>query len=178
MARSKDFAIARFASMSDEELRRVVILEREDYVPYALELAEEELARRESTSSPYRDAAGPDDPFAAPVQRGRNAAAWADVWSALLGMAAIGNVASTILADGSRQAIGRAIFIGAFELAVAIGLRRRNTVAWWFNWFLIAAPFVLSVSHENGFALLVGLALTAPNGYYFLKHRALFGMAQ
>ncbi|WP_394841972.1 hypothetical protein LZC95_33465 [Pendulispora brunnea] len=183
MPPSRDYAIARFASMTDEELRRVVTDEREDWLPYALELAEEELTRRQEAalSTPYREAAAIDLPqgmggLAAPVW-GSGKVVWADTWSALLGMSAIGNVVAAMVLDGGRQAIGRAIFLGAFVLALAIGLRRRSTLAWYANWLPIAAPLIMGLARADAFAFLVGLALTIPNGHYFLKHRALFGLA-
>jgi hypothetical protein len=44
--RNENIVRARFARMTTDELREVVRFRRDDYVPRALELAEQELARR------------------------------------------------------------------------------------------------------------------------------------
>jgi hypothetical protein len=75
---------ARLALMSDDELRRMVSVERKDYVPRALDLAESELVRR--------SAVGQTAPQLAPTEKPSPKNAWIDIWAAMLATSAIGNV--------------------------------------------------------------------------------------
>ncbi len=92
MPAADDDAIqARFASMTAEELTRVVTTERDDYIPRAVELAGEELARRGgAVPGPEAEAA-----VTLGVSPPAGTTRW---WHAWLALVAAGSVINVLLA--------------------------------------------------------------------------------
>jgi hypothetical protein len=109
-----DIMRARFASMTVGELRRVVTVEREDYVSQAIELAEAELRARESNADPYREPGGaspePEDEAVTRPKPVRNL--WVDVYAAMLAVSGVANwpVVLLPLANGFYFARRKALF--------------------------------------------------------------------
>ena len=93
----------RFQAMATGELRGVITSEREDYVPRALALAEEELARREATAREGEDPIEEEAEVAAPVPRGTGRGS--DVWLSLVAVGAVGGVFAAVVTGSSASSI-------------------------------------------------------------------------
>jgi hypothetical protein len=161
-----DIMRARFAAMRVSELRRVVTVERDDYVPQAIAFAEAELHARDAGEYPYRDAAAEEAGEPEPP-----AARWIDVYAALLVMGGASNVAMPILQGRSLEAIVLSVLLGAMMIPTAFGLRARRAWAWQLNWlFMVLYTLVACVSG----VWPIGLVWFLPNAFYFARRKALF----
>jgi hypothetical protein len=105
---------ARLATMSTTELHAATTTNRDDYVPRALELVEEELARR---------AAGPVLSEEAAVVRsvrgsGRRTRGW-DIWLAIIATVAVGRVFVALILGAPASSVVIQI---ALALMVLVGI--------------------------------------------------------
>ena len=121
----EDAIRARLQAMSEAELRHLITVERDDYVRRALELAEQELARRGETGPTEPTEAAPAVTRSAPVTPARTR--WYDAWLVLLGTAAIANLGVAIAMGASfRSLILRAAWAAAVVPFVLKVRRRRG----------------------------------------------------
>jgi len=151
-----DIIRGRFAAMTDDDLRRAVSVERDDYVPRALELAEEELARRGAIEAPPSAL----DATKEPVVSKPPGLVWADLYGALLGMSAVGNPVPSVLNHAPWNAIAVQIIVGCCTAPVAYGLRKRRYWAWLLNWLFIiwiAFTFVVRSPGISGLVVAGGV---------------------
>ena len=158
---------ARFADMGDEELRRVVTVDREEYVPRALELAEAEVAKRRATGATSAEAPHAGERSPAPAGH-----LWVDLYAALLAVGAIGNVVAAIVTGAS---LGMLLLLGAFACVaapLAYGLRLRSPWAWTLNWAFMVVYSVGAIAAGRG-AIPV-LVWVVVNAVYFARRSALF----
>lgn len=162
----KDVMRARFASMSDEELSRVVTLEREDYIPQALELAEAELDARSVAPRPGLET------LPSPHHQRRNIGlVWGDIYAALLGASGICNPIVAILRGAGAPVVVFSVVLSGVMIPVAYGLRLRRNWAWQLNWlFMVANALMIG---RIGY-VLTGFAWLLANGLYFFRRKSLF----
>ena len=167
-----DIIRGRFAAMTDDDLRRAVS-ERDDYVPRALELAEEELARRGASGAPLSADAAQEPAVSKPP-----GLVWADLYGALLGMSAVGNPVASVLNHAPWNAIAIQIVVGCCTAPVAYGLRKRRYWAWLVNWlFIIWIAFTFVVRSPGVGGLVVAAGWMILNGRYFARRKSLFARA-
>ena len=81
---------ARLAAMTTAELQAAIAVNRDDYVPRALELAAEELEKR-ADAPPPGPAPGSEQAVVEPVEGSERRIRWWDIWLTLAAIAAIGN---------------------------------------------------------------------------------------
>ena len=100
----------------------MVTAERDDYVPRALELAEQELARRgEHPPTEAAHAVAPPSPLTPSRTR------WYDAWLALIGADAIANLVLAVVIGASfRGIVSRAAWAAAVVPVVLMVRRRRR----------------------------------------------------
>jgi hypothetical protein len=119
-AADDDAIRARLASMTVEELRRAVTTERDDYVPRALVLTEEELARR-AAADPYRTGSSPVSPPRGAIGPTR----WWHVWVAVMAAASVLNVIVSLICGFSWD-IALRVCWALLIVPFALRLRRRE----------------------------------------------------
>ena len=120
----EDAILARLQAMSEAELRHLITAERDDYVPRALELAEQELARRGESGPTEPTEAAPAVAHSAPVTPARTR--WYDAWLALLGTVALANLGVAIAMGASFRSIVLRAAWAAAVVPFVLKVRRRR----------------------------------------------------
>jgi hypothetical protein len=122
MTAAEDDAIrARLASMTVEELRRAVTTERDDYVPRALALTEEELARRASADPDRGDSHSPS-----PTGRATARTRWWHVWLSVVAAASVLNVVVYVAFRGFSADVVPRAFWALIVVPIALHFRRKE----------------------------------------------------
>ncbi|MDC3953141.1 hypothetical protein [Polyangium jinanense] len=160
------YAAARFAEMSDEQLRAVVGPAREDYTEEARALAAAELQKRGARVDRKKLS------IARRVQEDpRLGFSWLNYYPALLGMSGVGTafIAAQTFWEGRSSLI--AFLVTAlqcsFVVTVAVLLSRRRAFGYYLHWVLPVAAIFL---HYAPFALL----WVVGNQVYLYRHRRVF----
>ncbi len=107
--------------MTVAELQRALAAEREDYVPRALALMEEELARR-TEAEPYRGGSFPTSPAAVAAPRTR----WWHIWVALLASGSVVSVLVSLFFQGFSGSLVPRVVWALIIVPIALHLRRKG----------------------------------------------------
>jgi len=172
-----EYATARFAALSDAQLAAVVREQRDDYTERALELAAAELERR--GVEPSRLVALQAEAPSAALARSHGRAVgerWLDVYAALLGMSAVAApLMQLLLSTAPLWALVVQVPVSVFQLAVALGLRKRRAWGWYLNWLSLLVVFLAASINGAAVGALIWVLL---NTVYFARRRRLFQWAK
>jgi len=166
-------------NMSDDELRKMVTLDLADYRLEAIDLAREELKRRnieeieEAQIEELRRTRDKDIPTG-----------WLEFYIyCRIPLGIIGALITALLTEAP-VFIFFTVLYGTLSVAVFVGLRRRRLWGWKLNWILLAVESLLfPLTSESGLSYFGLLAIVAllwiwPNYVYFRKRRHLFKKRQ
>ena len=167
-----EYAAARFAKLSTDELRAVIGRDRGDYEEQAIELARRELSGR--GLDPY-DVAPPASAPESDRPRPQGVA-WLDVYTALAAMQAVARPVTHLVVLGSAwsEVLTIDLPLSLLQGAVAYGLRERRAWGWYLNWPCLFLVIFASTAGQSAFAGLAGLVALVLHGIYFAKRRSLF----
>jgi hypothetical protein len=163
---NREITKANFAAMADAELQSVISTGQDDYVPEAFELAKAEWDQRGMPAV----VAVPRPVIGEPPKR---SLAWLDVYAALMGMGGVGNPIAAALRGEPALVVSSRAVVGAFAIALAVGLRHRQRWAWWLNWLALAAVWAPFTNWRD--AAVVAAVWLVPNAIYFARRKGSFG---
>ncbi len=166
----------RMEQLTDDELRKAVTVDADQYRPEAIPIAWEELRKRGVTDVPPAEVERVKARDRAKLTTG-----WITAYSVLMAVAALLTLWGIGNSGNVPGIVAGTVFVVAPDLLIAYGLLRRRAWAWSLNRvFLVISGFASTANMWPDLVLsLVGLIMAMglwvlPNLVYFNKRRDLF----
>lgn len=160
--------------MTDDDLVAAVTLERDDYVPRALELANDELKRR-GVDVPARSAEVAVA-HARRASRGQKklGTRWLEIHARLLLVSAVAMPVLHLLTPDAALPLELTLALSVIRGFAGVGLVQRRRWGYYFNFVALFSTFIAGLARPSAATAIAWLAWMLVNAVYFVRRQHLF----